>query len=462
MAYFRCSSAQHRRPGRLRGPRGDRPPGGDEGVGGSTGFVRRSRRPGPLRLRLGTRQDAPPAARPARHREHRAHPRLRHRRRHARRGRGAPRRRPHRVPDGAGLVARHDRRAGPAEARRRDRRGRRRADRLRPDRPADRSTPIRRSRPGRPPAANSNALGDLFRTRSRTRRRRRRRGSRLRGAARARRARRQDAQLRRGVGRRLHRHRRHRRRARRRDRLRPPRPARTRGRCGRGQTGARAGWNGWPKAFDPYGTLQWLAAPELDRRRACRGTRRRRPPRARAGPRKAAAGDLPGDVRHEDRPVAQLRRARRDEHQHTYQFPAGVTPSGNVRLGSHPDDHLLALFGERPAFLVTDPNTAGVYDTVYVDLDNDYRFDDEKPVTKASPASYRDMNGDGYTDLSGGLLYYISDGVTPIPGGARRLRRPGDTQSLRARRAAWPGPATTTRPSAATARSRRRTSSARA
>ena len=23
------------------------------------------------------------------------------------------------------------------------------------------------------------------------------------------------------------------------------------------------GWNGWPKAFDPYGTLQWLAAPNL-------------------------------------------------------------------------------------------------------------------------------------------------------------------------------------------------------
>ena len=82
-----------------------------------------------------------------------------------------------------------------------------------------------------------------------------------------------------------------------------------------------------------------------------------------------------------------------------------------MRLGGHPDDYLLALYGERPAFLVTDPNTAGVYDTVYVDLDGDHDFSDEKPVTKASPASYRDMNGDGYTDLSGGLLYYISDGV---------------------------------------------------
>ena len=88
-----------------------------------------------------------------------------------------------------------------------------------------------------------------------------------------------------------------------------------------------------------------------------------------------------------------------------------------MRVGGHPDDHLLALFGERPAFLVTDPNAAGTYDTVYVDLDGDYDFSDEKPVTKASPVSYRDMNGDGYTDLSGGLLYFISDGVTSVPGG---------------------------------------------
>ena len=32
--------------------------------------------------------------------------------------------------------------------------------------------------------------------------------------------------------------------------------------------------------------------------------------------------------------------------------------------------------------LVTDPNTAGEYDTVYVDLNDDYDFSDEKPVTK--------------------------------------------------------------------------------
>jgi hypothetical protein len=103
--------------------------------------------------------------------------------------------------------------------------------------------------------------------------------------------------------------------------------------------------------------------------------------------------------------------------EHEYKFPQEWTKSGTVRLGSHPDDYLLAIFGERPAFLVTDSKTAGAYDSVYVDLDGDYDFSDEKPVTKDSPASYRDMNGDGFTDLSGGLLYYVSDGATAIPGG---------------------------------------------
>jgi hypothetical protein len=102
---------------------------------------------------------------------------------------------------------------------------------------------------------------------------------------------------------------------------------------------------------------------------------------------------------------------------HSYSFPRKWTKSGTVRLGSHPDDYLLDRYGERVAFLVVDAKIAGAYDTVYVDLDDDHSFADEKPVTKSSPASYRDMDGDGYTDLSGGLLYFISDGQTTIPGG---------------------------------------------
>jgi hypothetical protein len=182
-----------------------------------------------------------------------------------------------------------------------------------------------------------------------------------------------------------------------------------------GQTGARAGWNGWPMAFDPYGTLQWLSAPSQissglswyveTSPKTCKDWAGKSAQSACA----VKFSTKTGPSRNFNLPAG--------TQQHTYQFPAGVTKSGHVMLGSHPDDYLLSLFGERPGFLVTDAHTAGVYDTVYVDLDNDHKFGDEKPVNQASPASYRDMDGDGYTDLSGGLLYYISDGATAIPGG---------------------------------------------
>jgi uncharacterized repeat protein (TIGR01451 family) len=106
---------------------------------------------------------------------------------------------------------------------------------------------------------------------------------------------------------------------------------------------------------------------------------------------------------------------------HTYVIADSMTASGEVHMGTHHDGSLRDyVWGERVAVLVTDPNTAGVYDTVYVDLDSDYDFRDEKPVTKAdladlentynNPVAYRDMNGDGLADLSGGLLYFIADG----------------------------------------------------
>ncbi|MGH9228201.1 MAG: S8 family serine peptidase, partial [Acidimicrobiales bacterium] len=179
-----------------------------------------------------------------------------------------------------------------------------------------------------------------------------------------------------------------------------------------GLTGALAGWNDWPKAFDPFGTLQWLAAPDQIEQGLSWYVTTEPATCDRPGRSPNCSVDFAtktGPSRNFDAPAG--------TNAHSYRFPARWTRSGDVRLGSHPDDHLLQLYGERPAFLVTDPNTAGVYDTVYVDLDNDFRFDDEKPVSKASPVSYRDVNGDGFTDLSGGLLYYISDGATPIPGG---------------------------------------------
>jgi subtilisin family serine protease len=112
--------------------------------------------------------------------------------------------------------------------------------------------------------------------------------------------------------------------------------------------------------------------------------------------------------------------------EHTYVISNTMTKSGVVHVGTHPDNDLRDfLWGEKVAVLVTDPNVAGVYDTVYVDLDDDYDFRDEKPLTRANvndPSTYnnmiayRDVNGDGLADISGGMVYFIADGSTPIPG----------------------------------------------
>ena len=99
---------------------------------------------------------------------------------------------------------------------------------------------------------------------------------------------------------------------------------------------------------------------------------------------------------------------------HEYTIPT-TSQSNFYKLGSHPERNLLGLYGERVAVLVVDESRSGVYDTVYVDLDNDYDFTDEKPATKASPEIYRDMDGDGYADISGGLLVWVSDGAHPPP-----------------------------------------------
>jgi hypothetical protein len=177
-----------------------------------------------------------------------------------------------------------------------------------------------------------------------------------------------------------------------------------------------AGWAGWPMAFDPYGTLLWLVAPNfIDQGLSwytwteAKDSFTQNAQDKKNNLWRVSFATRIGPARNFGAPDA--------FRTHQYTFPQGLTTSGVVKMGSHPDDHLLQLFTERPAFIVVDSTTPGVYDTVYVDLDNDYQFADEKPITKASPAAYRDMNGDGYTDISGGLLYYISDPTTRIPGG---------------------------------------------
>ncbi|MBI5566960.1 MAG: S8 family serine peptidase [Chloroflexi bacterium] len=99
---------------------------------------------------------------------------------------------------------------------------------------------------------------------------------------------------------------------------------------------------------------------------------------------------------------------------HDYIVPR-TSKSNLYRVGSFPEKNLLDLYGERPAVIAVDTLVAGVYDTVYVDLDGNYDFTDEKPITKNSPEVYRDMDGDGYADISGGLLVWVSDGANPPP-----------------------------------------------
>lgn len=94
----------------------------------------------------------------------------------------------------------------------------------------------------------------------------------------------------------------------------------------------------------------------------------------------------------------------------------GLHPDANIRqVGAEPNEVPPVLARWLDVILV-DANEAGVYDTVYADLDFDRDFTDEKPMTKADPVGWRDINGNGIADFSAGTLYWIADGVAPPPG----------------------------------------------
>jgi len=103
--------------------------------------------------------------------------------------------------------------------------------------------------------------------------------------------------------------------------------------------------------------------------------------------------------------------------------------SGYYHVGYHPDWTLELLWGGPVAVLVVDTVTAGVYDTVYVDVMRDFDFANDKPCTKGDEISYFDAYdaiedvtdlsawnaGDGYADYSGGMVSWISDGIHVYP-----------------------------------------------
>jgi hypothetical protein len=96
--------------------------------------------------------------------------------------------------------------------------------------------------------------------------------------------------------------------------------------------------------------------------------------------------------------------------------------SNTVRYGHHPDAALFTLgaradrAGELAGVLLVDAHTAGQYDTVYVDLNFNNDFTDEKPTTRDDPVSWRDITNDAVADLSGGTIYFIADGKLKFPG----------------------------------------------
>ena len=114
---------------------------------------------------------------------------------------------------------------------------------------------------------------------------------------------------------------------------------------------------------------------------------------------------------------------------------------GQVHIGMHPDLALAIIntppdsYYINPAMvLVVDSNGDGKYDKVYVDLTTDWGqfvdFNEDTGHTKDNPVVAWDLfktefvpgrgavnvpGKDGYADISGGLVYFIADGKTPIP-----------------------------------------------
>ncbi len=102
--------------------------------------------------------------------------------------------------------------------------------------------------------------------------------------------------------------------------------------------------------------------------------------------------------------------------------PSITSVSGTFHFGYHPSPILTRLFGA-VGLLVVDPAVADRYDKVYVDLNNDHRFDaTDVNVDRARPVAALDSldgtgapGSDGIADVSGGILYFIANGADPIP-----------------------------------------------
>jgi subtilisin family serine protease len=79
----------------------------------------------------------------------------------------------------------------------------------------------------------------------------------------------------------------------------------------------------------------------------------------------------------------------------------GTSKSDIYHIGDHPDMHLTQFHGQPVKVLLVDEKSPNIYDTVYVDLNNNHDFRDDKPCRKGDEISYWDRDNDGYPDESG-------------------------------------------------------------
>jgi hypothetical protein len=105
------------------------------------------------------------------------------------------------------------------------------------------------------------------------------------------------------------------------------------------------GPSGWPQAYDPYDTLVLLVDPgQIDLGLTWYApTQQKTGVPAGTGQSKVTFATQTGPSRNFSAPDGTV--------SHDYTYPTAWSKSGKVRVGSHPDDYLLLLYGERPAFL---------------------------------------------------------------------------------------------------------------
>lgn len=110
---------------------------------------------------------------------------------------------------------------------------------------------------------------------------------------------------------------------------------------------------------------------------------------------------------------------------------SGLVAGEEVRVGFHPDDKFLFNFGVRPAIILfNSTGTNPPFNAVIADLDTDMSMDGEKEAyintdwgtfNATAEVLHKDIDGDGVQDISGGIVYFIADGVRELPYASRQV-----------------------------------------